>query len=281
MQIIFTSVFGENVYYFNELCCFRSRCTIDKDETQLSTSNDDSFDHGSMNEEGQRNTNDEDVEEVVEYDGVSASLKEHESHDDCNLRQNLQNESNSSEGSEKKRRKVVSQKEKLLADIFRGREERLQILKRMAGKTEEAESHNPVFTFFKSMAQIVMRFPPSIIAETRVKICQLVAQMEAKALHEQNQARASGFPFHNFLSSSFDYQVPCYSCHGNVPPAPYQPSAKILSSPSPTTDACSLVSPSEPTPTPAPPQNEKEGRSSANDEFDPNTSSFADEFQFK
>jgi len=99
---------------------------------------------------------------VVQYDGVSASLKEHESCDDCSLRQNLQNESNCSEES----RKVVSQKEKLLAHIFRGHEERLQILKRMAEKTEEAESHNPVFTFFKSMAQTVTQFPPSITAET-------------------------------------------------------------------------------------------------------------------
>ena len=150
----------------------------------------------------------------------------------------------------------------------------------MAKKTEEAEFHNPVFTFFKSMAQTVTQFPPSITAETQVKICQLVAQMEAKALHEQNQARASGFPFHNFLSSSYDYQAPCYSCHGNVPPAPCQSSAQMLSSPSSTTDACSLTSPSEPTPTPTPPQNGKERRSSANDESDPNISSFADEFQF-
>jgi len=277
MQIRFLSVFGENVNDFNELCCFRSRCTIDKDETQLSTSNNDSFDHGSINEEGQRNTNNEDVEEVVECDDVSSSLKEHESRDDCSLRQNLQNKSNRSEGSEKKRRKVVSQKEKLLADIFRGHEERLQILKRMAEKTD-AESHNLVFTFFKSMAQTVTQFPPSIIAETRVKICQLVAQLEAKALHEQNQARASGFPFHNF-SFSFDYQVPCYSCHGNVPPAPCHSSAQMLSSASPTTDSCSRVSHSDPTPTPTPPQNGKEGKSSANDEFDPYTSSFADEFK--
>ena len=50
-------------------------------------------------------------------------LKEHESRDDYSLRQNLQNESNHSEESEKKRRKVVSQKEKLLADIFCGRDE--------------------------------------------------------------------------------------------------------------------------------------------------------------
>jgi len=136
---------------------------------------------------------------VVEYDGVSASLKEHESRDDCSLRQNLQNESNRSEGSGKKKHKVVSQKEKLLADIFHWREDRLQILKRMAEKTEESESHSPVFTFVKSMAQTVTQFPPSIISETRVKICQLIVQMGAQALHEQNQARALGFPFHNFF----------------------------------------------------------------------------------
>jgi len=64
----------------------------------------------------------------------------------------------------------------------------------MAEKTEESESRSPVFTFLRSIAQTVTHFPPSIIAETRVKICQLVAQI--------------------------DYQVACYSCHGNVPPAP-------------------------------------------------------------
>ena len=131
------------------------------------------------------------------------------------------------------------------------------------------------------MAQTVTQFPPSITAETQVKICQLVAQMEAKALHRQNQARALGFPFHNFSSPSFDYEVPCYSCHGNVLPAPCQLSAQMLCCRSPTTDSCSHMSPSEPTATPTPPQNGEEGRSSSNDEFDPNTSSFADEFKFK
>jgi len=41
------------------------------------------------------------------------------------------------------------------------------------------------------------------------------------------------------------------------------------------------MSPSERTPTPTPPQNGKEGRSRENDEFDPNTTSFADEFKLK
>jgi hypothetical protein len=39
------------------------------------------------------------------------------------------------------------------------------------------------------------------------------------------------------------------------------------------------MSPLEPTPTPTSPQNEKEWRSSAKDEFDPKTSSFTDEFE--
>jgi hypothetical protein len=81
------------------------------------------------------------------------------------------------------------------------------------------------------------------------------------------------------IKKKFDYQVPCYSCHGNVPPAPSQSSAQMLSIPIPTTDSHSHVSPSEPTPMPTPPKNGKEGRNSANDEFDPYTSSFADEFK--
>ena len=70
---------------------------------------------------------------MFECDGVSASLKEHESRDNCSLRPNLRNESNRSEESEKGV-KSSAKKEKLLADIFLGREERMQILKSMAEK---------------------------------------------------------------------------------------------------------------------------------------------------
>jgi len=40
---------------------------LDKYKTQLSANNNDSFDHGSINEDGQGKTKDEDAEEVVEY----------------------------------------------------------------------------------------------------------------------------------------------------------------------------------------------------------------------
>jgi len=54
----------------------------------------------------------------------------------------------------------------------------------------------------------------------------------------------------------------------------------MLSSPSPTTDSCSHVSPSERTLTPTPPQNGNEGRSTAGDEFGTDTSSFAEVLKF-
>jgi len=103
--------------------------------------------------------------------------------------------------------------------------------------------------------------------------------MEAKAPYEQKKPTASGCPYYNF-SLSFHYQVLCYSSHGHVPPASFQSSTEMLSSPSSTTDSCSHVSPSERTPTPTPPQNGNEGRSTAGDEFGTDTSSFAEMLKF-
>jgi len=153
---------------------------------------------------------------VVENEGVSASLREHESPDHCSLRLNLQSESNGNEGSEKKRLKVISQKgkdlkssarkenfwQKFLEDVRNDS----KFLKEWQKKIEAVNSHNPVFTCFRSMAQTVMQFPPNIISKTRVKVCQLVGEMEAKPLYEQNRPTALGCPYHNF-SLSFHYQV--------------------------------------------------------------------------
>jgi len=64
MKIIFSAVFGDNVHYSKELFYFRSRCTVHEGETQLFTSND-SVGRGSIYEEGQRNTNCVDTEEIA------------------------------------------------------------------------------------------------------------------------------------------------------------------------------------------------------------------------
>jgi hypothetical protein len=84
-----------------------------------------------------------------------------------------------------------------MAEISQGREEQLQILKRMTKKTEAVNSRNPVFTFFRTVAQSVMQFPPNIIAETRVKVCQLVGEMEAKA--RAKETNSFGVPLSQFF----------------------------------------------------------------------------------
>jgi hypothetical protein len=43
------------------------------------------------------------------------------------------------------------------------------MLKKWQKKTEAADSHNPVFTFFISMAQTVMQFPLNIFRKPELK----------------------------------------------------------------------------------------------------------------
>ncbi|KAL1506084.1 hypothetical protein ABEB36_005514 [Hypothenemus hampei] len=47
-------------------------------------------------------------------------------------------------------------------------------------KTKE----NPTMAFFDSMAKTVIRFPPAQAAEVKLKVCQLVTEMECKILEE-------------------------------------------------------------------------------------------------
>lgn len=107
---MFIAIFGDNLHYSNKLFCFRLQCTIQEDETQLPTSNNNSAGHGLINEEGQRNINKQYTKDVVENDGVSASLRGYKSPDHCSVRQNLQSETIQNEGLEEKRHKVISRK---------------------------------------------------------------------------------------------------------------------------------------------------------------------------
>lgn len=50
------------------------------------------------------------------------------------------------------------------------------------------QQQHAVEMFFSSMAKTVMTFPPDLIAETRLKVCQVVSEMEIKAIKaEQNR----------------------------------------------------------------------------------------------
>lgn len=69
-------------------------------------------------------------------------------------------------------------KDKIIQEIKKGREERLAMMKEM----KEAECNNPIQIFFKSMASTVMTFPPELVVETRMRVNNIVSEMELRAL---------------------------------------------------------------------------------------------------
>lgn len=69
-------------------------------------------------------------------------------------------------------------KDKIIQEIKKGREERLAMMREM----KEAEHNNPIQIFFKSMASTVMNFPPELVVETRMRVNNIVSEMELRAL---------------------------------------------------------------------------------------------------
>lgn len=69
-----------------------------------------------------------------------------------------------------------------LQNIVPSRGERMDIVKR----EPSLEAENPLYTFFRSMAQSVSTFPEHLIIETKLSVCQVVSKMEMKALIERS-----------------------------------------------------------------------------------------------
>jgi hypothetical protein len=85
---------------------------------------------------------------------------------------------------QKKRPKLV--KEKILEEVKKGHEDRKRVSKDLLSEEKFDTAEHPVEMFFRSMAKIVMTFPPHLIAETRNKVCSIISEMELRSLAEQN-----------------------------------------------------------------------------------------------
>jgi hypothetical protein len=88
----------------------------------------------------------------------------------------------------KKRPKLL--KEKILEEVKRGHEDQKRVSRDLVPEEKTDTAEHPVEMFFRSMATIVMTFPPHLIAETRNKVCSIISEMELRSLAEQN---VSGF----------------------------------------------------------------------------------------
>lgn len=84
----------------------------------------------------------------------------------------------------KKRPKLA--KEKIHEEIKKEHEDRKRISKDLLSEEKSDTPEHPVEMFFRSMAKIVMTFPPHLIAETRNKVCSIISEMELRSIAEQN-----------------------------------------------------------------------------------------------
>ncbi|KAJ8871087.1 hypothetical protein PR048_027391 [Dryococelus australis] len=76
-------------------------------------------------------------------------------------------------------------KESMLNESRKGQEERGKILKELVTNRVRDRSPHPIHTFFERMAQTVKKFSLRLIAETRLKVSQIVSEMEIHSLMEQ------------------------------------------------------------------------------------------------
>lgn len=63
-----------------------------------------------------------------------------------------------------------------------------------------APEKNPIKKFFDSMGDIVSQFPPYLAAETRLKVCQVVTEMEMKMLSLSSLPLDTQTPSHSAVS---------------------------------------------------------------------------------
>ncbi|XP_060861708.1 uncharacterized protein LOC132938721 [Metopolophium dirhodum] len=86
--------------------------------------------------------------------------------------------------------------DKILDEIKKGREERLAALREM----KQQESIDPIQTFFKSMASTVSMFPPESVVEAKMRIFNIVSEMELRLL--KTKATTSTPPVETMTSTS-------------------------------------------------------------------------------
>lgn len=90
---------------------------------------------------------------------------------------------------EPQKKKKKSVKERMIEEIKTGREERNKILQGLLSakqmKRTNTTAEHPVNMFFSSMAEVVKTLPPHLIAEARMKVCQVVSELECRALQQQ------------------------------------------------------------------------------------------------
>ncbi|XP_077301017.1 uncharacterized protein LOC143921549 isoform X1 [Arctopsyche grandis] len=99
------------------------------------------------------------------------------------------------------------------------REESKEILKCLLTEKQTSDNtEHPVDTFFRSMATTVKSFSPQLIAETRMKVCNIVSEMELRSLSECNPQSSCTFKHSSrdkFSNCPMSFSTPVISSVSN------------------------------------------------------------------
>lgn len=88
-----------------------------------------------------------------------------------------------------KRRKKTN--ETSLVSVLKNRQEEIaRVFDKLLTEPHKSSTHK----FFESMADIVCEFPPHLVAEARLKVCELVNEIERKKDCEQNASSSLHTP---------------------------------------------------------------------------------------
>ncbi|VVD05430.1 unnamed protein product [Leptidea sinapis] len=110
---------------------------------------------------------------------------------------------NSAESSTQKRRATTRNPLEPIAKILAKRDAQRSILfEKMLSKVNEIKT--PTQKFFESMADVVDKFPPNLQAEVRLKVCQVVTEIELK---HQIQPSTEAHHFNHHMQQSLDEQT--------------------------------------------------------------------------
>lgn len=96
------------------------------------------------------------------------------------------------------KKKKICVKDRLIAEVKAGRDERNKILQGFVeaqmSKSTTPKTDHPVDMFFLSMAQVVKTLPHNLIVEARTKVCQIVGELEYRALQTVQQTPSAVLP---------------------------------------------------------------------------------------
>ncbi|XP_028131144.2 uncharacterized protein LOC114326888 [Diabrotica virgifera virgifera] len=121
-------------------------------------------------EETIADTEETEVEKVQESSNPKRSLEETEI-----LKQNVNNKRNTD--------RVIAAME----NRYKERNELFRELLSAPSASLAAPETNPIITFFQSMAQTVMTFPPHLAVEAKAKVCQIVTDLEYRSISQYQQ----------------------------------------------------------------------------------------------